>query len=168
MIVHNLRDLLNYELSFLIDQNFIAIDDLNHILDFSGKKRNLIEEILFHIFNSKLSANKCKGGLLITSSKSFSYEKIFLKDLSSRLSATETINLSAPDEKLINALFIKLFDDRELRVKPSLINFLSINIERSFEEVNNFVKEIDKISLREKIDLSRKLAKKILEKKILL
>ena len=163
-MVIDIRDLLNYDFSFLINQNFLAIDNLNHILEFSHMQRKSIEEILFHIFNSKLSLDKFERGLLITSNNDFSFDRIILKDLSSRLSATEIVNLYSPDEKLINALFIKLFDDRELRVKPSLINFLSINIERSFEKINNFVKEIDKISLQEKIELSRKLAKKILEK----
>ncbi len=163
--IFNLEDLLEEDISGLLKHNFIAIDNLDNLCLFSKESKVLIEETLFHLLNSKLSQNKFGNTILMTSNKSFSCEDIFLQDLLSRLMATETVILKPPDEKLINALFLKLFYDRQLRVSPSLINYISLNIERTFEAINEFVKEIDKIALREKTNFTISLAKEILKRK---
>ena len=163
--IFNLQDLLEEDISCLLKYNFVAIDNLNDLSDFSKQSRVLIEEVLFYLLNSKLSQNNFGNTILMTTNKPLSCEDVFLKDLLSRLLATETVTLKPPDEKLINALFVKLFYDRQLRVSPSLINYISLNIERTFEAINEFVKEIDMIALREKTNFTKSLAKEILKRK---
>ena len=163
--IFNLEDLLKEDISCLLKHDFIAIDNLNNLSDFSQKSKVFIEEILFYLLNSKLSQNEFGNTILMTSDKPLSREDIFLNDLLSRLMATETVYLKPLDERLINALFVKLFYDRQLRVSPSLINFISLNIERTFEAINDFVEEMDKIALQNKTNFTKSLAREILNRK---
>ena len=102
------------------------------------------EEHLFHIINF-VKENKKK--LLMTSRKPISEIKIQLEDLKSRLNSILEAKINQPDDELVRLLLIKIFNDKQLKVNPAVINYLLRRIDRSYESINNFVKKIDEFSL---------------------
>ena len=70
-----------------------------------------------------------------------------LPDLQSRLNMLPAIGISEPDDELLSALIIKLFMDRQITVSLDVVNYILVNMQRSFTYVHRLVKEIDDISL---------------------
>ena len=44
-------------------------------------------------------------------------------------------------------LLIKIFNDKQLKINPNIIDFLVSRLERSYESINLFIEKIDKFSL---------------------
>ena len=54
-----------------------------------------------------------------------------LADLRSRLAASPSATIGAPDDALVRALLAQLFDRRGMDARPDLIDWLASRIERS-------------------------------------
>lgn len=119
-----------------ISQHFI-IDDIEKITS---------EESLFHIINTLKGSNR---NLLITSTKKPS-ELIFLtKDLYSRINSVVSIKIDNPNCLMLKALFLKLFIKKQISIRPEVIDYIIIRMERSFKEVHRIVNFLDHLSLLE-------------------
>jgi len=132
----------------------IIIEDINN---FNSKQK---EEFLFHSINLSREFNK---SLLLTSSLKVSKLNFKTLDLVSRLEAINTAFIEEPDDTLMEALIIKLFNDRQLLVKPSTVNFLMQRIERSYLGISEIIELIDKVSLSQKKSVSVKLIKTLID-----
>ena len=102
------------------------------------------ERILFHLLNL---ARELKLSLLITSRDAPGDIAIALPDLRSRMRALGFVRIEAPDSALLSALLVKLFDDRQLRVEPKIIEHLARRMERSAENAARVVDAIDQLAL---------------------
>lgn len=103
-----------------------------------------LQEALFHLYN----ALKDQGGhLLLTGRQAPARWVCPLADLRSRLGSLPAVALEAPDEGLMEALLLKLFVDRQLRVTPEVLRYIVVRIERSFEAASLLVARIDQVSL---------------------
>ena len=111
------------------------------------------EETLFHLHNHLRAA---RLPLLITATKPPSFWVLSLPDLGSRMKATTMTQISDPDDRLLMAVLMKHFSDRQLTPKPELISYISKHIERSFKSSADIVARLDEYSLRtgEKINTS--------------
>lgn len=87
------------------------------------------------------------GNLLLLGRNAPARWPVRLRDLRTRLAAVPAIELSAPDDALIEALLIKLFADRQLRVGAEVVRFLVPRIERSFAAARALVEALDKAAL---------------------
>jgi chromosomal replication initiation ATPase DnaA len=85
-----------------------------------------------------------------------------LPDLRSRLQAATCAELGAPDDQLIQAVLIKLFADRQLRVSPEVVRFLLLRMERSFAEAERIVDALDAASLAARKEITVPLARQVL------
>ena len=85
---------------------------------------------------------------------------VTLPDLRSRLSIVPAIEISEPDDELLSALIIKLFMDRQITVSLDIVNYILVNMERSFAYAHKLVAEIDNISLAYKRAVSIAIVKK--------
>ena len=74
-----------------------------------------------------------------------------------------TASIEEPDDTLMEALIIKLFNDRQISVKPKTVNFLMQRIERSYLGVSEIIELIDKVSLSQKKSISIKLIKGLID-----
>lgn len=122
--------------------------------------RGVDEHALFHLWNA------CEGsgsGLLLTGRRLPSDWPVALPDLSSRLASLTPAILEDPDDGLLSVVLIKLFADRQLRVKPALIGFLLPRMERSFAAARAIVARLDAESLARGRPLNQALARDILE-----
>ena len=134
--------------------DLIIIEDIDNI---DSKQK---EDFLFHSINLSKELNKA---LLLTSSLKVSKLNFKTLDLVSRLEAMKTVFIEEPDDILMEALIIKLFNDRQLIVKPNTVNFLMQRIERSYIGVSEIIELIDKVSLSQKKSVSIKLIKDLID-----
>ena len=117
------------------------------------------EIILFHSVNLSKELSKV---LLLTSSKKVSELNIQTPDLRSRLEAMQITTILEPDDILMEALIIKLFNDRQLVVKPKVVNFLMQRVERSYLGIMEIIDFLDNSSLSQKKSISIKFINELL------
>ena len=67
-----------------------------------------------------------------------------------------------PDDILMEALIIKLFNDRQLVVKPKVVNFLMQRVERSYLGIMEIIDFLDNSSLSQKKSISIKFINELL------
>ena len=107
-------------------------------------KHDKSEQELFHIINLAKENNK---KLLMTSRKPISEIDLNLEDLKSRLNSILEAKIKEPDDQLMELILIKIFNDKQLKINPNVIDFLVSRLERSYESINLFIEKIDKFSL---------------------
>ncbi len=115
---------------------------------------------LFHLINL---VRETKGFLLLTGKEPPARWPVSLPDLSSRLKAVPCAEIGAPDDALLSALMIKLFDDRQLAVPAPVISYLVPRMERSFAALSALVEALDRASLAGKRPITVPLAAEILK-----
>ena len=103
------------------------------------------------------------GSMLLTATKPALQWAIKLPDLRSRLAAAPSVVIGPPDDQLLAALFLKLFDDRQLSVPEPVIRYLLTHMERSFAKARELVDELDRLSLSRKQPITIPLARLALE-----
>ncbi len=104
-----------------------------------------------------------KGFLLLTARRPAGQWGLGLPDLASRLAAAPSVAIGAPDDGLLAALFLKLFDDRQLQVPEPVIRYLLIHMERSFAAARQLVDELDRLSLARQRPITVPLARLALD-----
>ena len=118
------------------------------------------EEALFHLHNLLLAGD---GRLLLTGRTPPAHWPIALPDLKSRLAATATAALDAPDDALLAAVLVKLFADRQIAVAPPLVAYLVPRIDRAFAAAHAIVDRLDRAALSEGRPVTRALAQRLLD-----
>lgn len=102
------------------------------------------ETALFHLLN--LVKEKPFWALLTTRQEpSLFWPR--LRDLSSRLRALPVARIDTPDDMLMRAVLVKLFDDRQLIVDEGVIDYIVRHLDRSLGEARRAVEEIDREAL---------------------
>ncbi len=99
---------------------------------------------LFHLFNRLVERG---GHMLLISREPQARWRDRLPDLMSRLKSVSTVAIDAPDDAMFEAVLVKLFADRQLRVGPEIIAYLAPRIERSFDAARRVVAAADDASL---------------------
>ncbi len=118
------------------------------------------EAALFHLHNHLAEVG---GGLLLTARRPAAEWPLALPDLASRMQALPVARLERPDDALLAAVLVKLFADRGVAVKPSLIGWLLRRMERSLAAAGALVAALDARALAEGRPVSRALAAEVLD-----
>ncbi|HHX91003.1 MAG TPA: chromosomal replication initiator DnaA [Paracoccus sp.] len=148
------RDLARALPSLLQDtRSPVAIDDADAIAGTPD------EEALFHLHNH-LQAHA--QSLLLTARSPVRDWGLTLPDLASRLNAASHVALRTPDDTLLAAVLVKLFNDRQIRIAPSLIEYLLPRMERSLAQARALVTALDAQALAQGRPVNRALAQEIL------
>lgn len=121
------------------------------------------EEWLFHAHNHLVGPGRT-GRLLLTSSIAPARWQVALPDLASRLSAATIVRIEDPDDTLLSAVMMKLFQDRQLSPKPAAIDFALRHVDRSFAAVGELVARLDARALAEHREITRDLVREALDK----
>lgn len=100
-----------------------------------------------------------KGNLLLTARRPVVQWTLQLPDLASRLMAAPSVAIGAPDDELLAALLLKMFDDRQLQLSEPVIRYLLTHMERSFAAARSLVDELDRLSLARKRPITIPLAR---------
>ena len=88
--------------------------------------------------------------------------KINLIDLKSRLDSFMEIKINLPTDDLIRVIISKTFSDKQVDLSNKNLEFIIKNIERSYEKISKFTKDIDNISLSTGKSININLIKKVL------
>jgi len=114
------------------------------------------ETAIFHAWNR---AQAERHPLLIVADAAPPEWIIKLPDLGSRLAATPVLQIGAPDDMLMRALFERQFVKRGLDARPDLIDWLIARVERSHIAVMRAVDVLDQEVLERRKRLSIPLAR---------
>ena len=88
--------------------------------------------------------------------------KFQLKDLKSRAESFVSLGIELPTDDLLRVIISKSFSDKQIEISPKISEFIIKNIERSYEKVFKFIKEIDDLSLSSGKSININLIKKVL------
>jgi chromosomal replication initiation ATPase DnaA len=154
----------------LADAQIVPVGDLSigAVPGLAAKKAIAIEDAdqgigepaLFHLLNLLAAEG---GTLLMTATQPPARWNLSLPDLQSRLQATATATLEAPDDALLQAVLVKQFADRQISVSPRLISYLVPRIERSFAAARQIVADLDAAALARGGRVNQSLAAAFLE-----
>ena len=122
-------------------------------------EENINENLLYSFINQVLQFNK---SVIINSSNSIKNLKIKLIDLKSRLDSFLEIKIDLPTDDLIRVIISKTFSDKQVDLSNKNLEFIIKNIERSYEKVFKFIKDIDDLSLSSGKAININLIKKVL------
>ncbi|WP_434288084.1 chromosomal replication initiator DnaA [Celeribacter sp. SCSIO 80788] len=137
----------------LAARRFVVIEDADRLPTLPDARRS--EEALFHLHNLTLAEG---GRLLLTAQSAPNHWTLSLPDLASRMQGTTVARIEAPDDKLLTAMLVKQFDDRQIAVPGTLILWLVKRMERSAEAARRMVETLDEAALRSGKPISRNLA----------
>ena len=90
--------------------------------------------------------------------------KIKLDDLKSRTDSFVSLGIELPTDDLLRVIISKSFSDKQIDLSPKISEYIIKNIERSYEKVFKFIKEIDELSLSSGKSININLIKKVLDK----
>ena len=127
-----------------LDHEFVCVEDIDVIEKADRQKKLKIEEGIFHLVNSIGSRG---GNLLISSRKMPNALSIGLKDLESRLQSFSNTTIKEPDDTLVMALLLKYFNDRQIFIKHSNLDYIAARINRTYRSIYEFVNYVDHKSL---------------------
>ena len=140
-------DLNDATVAGLADGAAIVVEDLDRgIAD---------EKALFHLLNR---ARESKLSVLLTSRTPPGEQEFRVPDLRSSQRALPKVEVQPPDEALLKAVLVKLFDDRQLGVEPQVIDYLSLRMERSMAAASRVVAAVDRLALATHRKVTRPLA----------
>ena len=87
-----------------------------------------------------------------------------LKDLQSRLNSFLNIGIQLPTDDLLKVIISKTLSEKQINIDPKISEFIIKNVERSYEKMIKFLKDVDEMSLSTGKSININLIKKVLNK----
>ena len=137
------------------------IEELNNLdcLIIDEFKNNIDESTFYSILNQ---SKQLDNYILINTLTSIKVNNFDLKDLKSRINSFIFIGIELPTDNLLRAIITKTLSDKQISINPKLIDYIIKNIERSYENVFKFLKDLDELSLTTGKSININLIKKAL------
>ena len=145
-------DFSNDSLERFKSKDCLIIDNYNNNID---------EKLLYSSVNQ---ANQTNKYIVINSLFSIKNSKVSLKDLKSRFESFIDLGIKLPTDDLLRVILTKSFSDKQIKVNVKSLEYILKNIDRSYEKVFEFIKEIDFESLSAGKSININLIKKVLSK----
>ena len=138
------------------------IKDLNSLdcLIVDNYNNNIDEELLYTIFNH---SKQLENYVLINSLNSIKKLNFNSKDLKSRINSFVFIGIELPTDDILKVIITKTFSDKQVIISPKLTNYIINNVERSYQKMFKFIKEVDELSLSTGKSININLIKKVLD-----
>ena len=141
------------------DNDIITNIENKECLIIDNYKNNIDENTLYSLLNFLKQSNKYA---IINSLDSVKNTNIKLEDLKSRLNSFIDVGIELPTDELLRVIISKYFSDKQIEITPKISEYIIKNIERSYEKVFKFIKEIDDLSLSSGKSININLIKKVL------
>jgi chromosomal replication initiation ATPase DnaA len=138
------------------------IEDLNYIdcLIIDNFQNNIEEKLFYSILNQ---SKQLENYVLINSLNSISNISFRLNDLKSRVNSFLNIGIELPTDDLLKVIISKTLSDKQISINPKISDFIIKNVERSYEKMFKFLKDIDELSLSTGKSININLIKKALD-----
>ena len=122
-------------------------------------ENNVDEKLLYSILNE---SKQLENYVLINSINSLKSIKFKIADLKSRIDSFLHIGIELPTDDLLKVIISKTLSDKQISINPKVSDFIINNIERSYEKMFKFLKDIDEVSLSTGKSININLIKKVL------
>tara|TARA_B110000211_G_C14027593_1_gene530586 strand:+ start:906 stop:1562 length:657 start_codon:yes stop_codon:yes gene_type:complete len=148
----------------LIDAKNITnkiIEELNNIdcLIIDSYQNNIDERLFYSILNQ---SKQLENYIVINSTPSIKELTFDLKDLQSRINSFIYFGIELPTDDLLQVIISKSFSDKQIKINPKISEYIIKNVERSYEKMFKFIKDIDELSLSTGKSININLIKKVL------
>ena len=140
------------------NQTILRIEKLDCLI-IDNYKKNIDEKIFYSLLNHLKQLDKY---FVINSILPIKKMKFKLEDLRSRSEVFVSLGIELPTDDLLRVIISKSFSDKQIDISPKLSEYIIKNIERSYEKVFKFIKEIDDLSLSSGKSININLIKKVL------
>ena len=139
-----------------------VIEELNNLdcLIVDNFNSNINENLFYSLLNQ---SKQLDNYILINSIISVKKIKFNLKDLISRINSFIFIGIELPTDDLLKVIISKNLSDKQIAVNPKLTEFIINNVDRSYEKMFKFLKDIDELSLSTGKSININLIKKVLK-----
>ena len=87
-----------------------------------------------------------------------------LDDLKSRMNSFLYIGIELPTDDLLKVIISKTFSEKQINIEPKISDFIIKNVERSYEKMFKFLKDVDELSLSTGKSININLIKKVLDR----
>ena len=87
-----------------------------------------------------------------------------IKDLQSRINSFVFIGIDLPTDDLLKVIVTKSFSDKQINLDPKITDFIIKNVDRSYEKMFKFIRDVDELSLSSGKSININLIKKVLNK----
>ena len=149
----------------LIDAQNVNDEIVKDLINFEcliidGFNNNIDENLLYSILNQSKQLNNY---VLINSNHSIKNINFKLGDLRSRMNSFLYIGIDLPTDDLLKVIISKTLSDKQISVNPKISDFIINNVERSYEKLFKFLKEVDELSLSSGKSININLIKKVLK-----
>ena len=148
----------------IIDSRLIndkVIEELNYLvcLIIDNYNNDIDEKIFYSILNQSKQLEKY---IVINSVSSLKRAIFKLDDLQSRINSFVYIGIELPTDDLLNVIISKSFSDKQINLNPKISDYIINNVDRSYEKMFKFLKDIDELSLSTGKSININLIKKVL------
>lgn len=140
------------KLAELVKASALIIDDID--------QKKICDTSIFHIINLAIAANQ---PLLFTSSKPLMQWQVTLPDLMSRFKAAKHVEITPPDDMLMETILTKTFAEKQLNVADNVIAYILPRIDRSIAAIIALVDKLDDYALQQKKPITRAMVAKMFE-----
>ena len=144
------KDVEEKMLPFIKSKKCLIIDDYDN---------NIQENLFYSVLNQSYQSNQY---IVVNSIKPIKKLNVKLKDLKSRLDSFIDIGIDLPTDDLIRVILTKSFSDKQIKLEVKLLEYILKNINRSYEEIYNFIHQLDAYSLSSGKSININLIKKVL------
>ena len=151
------------ETIFINSKNFneetVVKNNLFKCLIIDNFDNDINEKLLYSMLNHLKQIDKY---VLINSLKPINHYEIKLKDLKSRLEGFIKIGINLPTDELLKVVILKIFSEKQIKISEKNVEYIIKNIERTYDKILKFTKEIDNLSLSTGKVININLIKKVL------
>ena len=124
-------------------------------------QNDIEEKLLYSLLNQ---SKQIESFVLINSLGAIKNLNFDLKDLKSRINSFLPVGIDLPTDDLLHVIITKSFSDRQVKLDPKVSSFIIKNVERSYDKMFDFLKDIDELSLSSGKSININLIKKVLIK----
>ncbi len=142
-----------------VDNETISKFEKLDCLIIDNYEKNIDEKIFYSLLNQ---SKQSESYLLVNSILPLGNIEFDLQDLRSRTESFINLGIELPTDDLLRVIISKSFSDKQIEITPKISEYIIKNIERSYEKVFKFIKEIDDLSLSSGKSININLIKKVL------
>ena len=146
----NASKIKNENLSDLEKIDCLIIDNFQNDIE---------SKLLYSILNQ---SKQLESYIIINSIKPLNQFNFNLKDLQSRINSFVFIGIDLPTDDLLQVVISKLFSDKQISLNPKINDYIIKNVDRSYEKMFKFIKDVDELSLSSGKSININLIKKVL------
>jgi chromosomal replication initiation ATPase DnaA len=143
--------------------NNIVLEEMNSIecLIIDNYQNNIDEKLFYSILNQ---SRQLENYLVINTVLPIKELNHDLRDLQSRINSFVFIGIELPTDDLLQVIISKSFSDKQINLNPKISEYIIKNVERSYEKMFKFLKDIDELSLSTGKSININLIKKVLNR----